>query len=805
MAIAGNPGCARYSSENKNIFWFAIISDTHINSVQYADKENLGTFLTSTLEIVNPSFIINLGDLTDQLLDIHSLGQTQWDDYRNIVYSADLIDYSAYFDVPGNHDQYWESQNPWPEASAAYLSLECKALSLLYPQGWPRFNQPPLTFYTENSIQGEGLGRHQHSWIYKPDFGGTYHFISISTPHPDFCHPCIDGYYDSPGELNNEELSFVKDELETWKYANLTFIVGHHPEYSLDVGRFEFRSLLQNYNISAYGYGHTHEGGETATDGTLFINADSLAEHRGYAVVAVDNGGISVAHARIDEWPVVMITTPVDKTLGKTNPYVRPVPMSNSNMIRALVFDPEDVTGVTYRIDGEDWHPLSPVRPAEGGQSCIWETTQWNSIGLSPGDHTIEVQAVGTTQQHDSITVEVSGAKVEGNRYVYCDDQGLGFILYGQQANWYQNNHPQDIVYNGHAHYTVSTTVPGDTYAQWRPRLPAHGNYEIFAYIPKLVTGYPATRFARYHIQYEGGIKEVVVDQYLFNQNYGQITDRWFSLGIYPFSKGTSGFVELSGNSPGQPASIGCDALRFVRTASNSSRIGYTGWWYDPKESGTGLSIEVQEGMLFLGWCTYQEKTGEPIWYSSGGAMTDQNTYSGTVLAWTGWPLGAAYAPPIAYPVGTIEIKFLSQGQARVSWALGKHQDAAYLVRFMDDFSPGDKDTRAIHGWWVASSLPGMGIFMESQGGTLFMAWYHYRADGSPRWWSSSSDFAPGATIFSGLLREWGNGPCIGCTYQLPDPPEHPGSVIIRFDSESHATIKWPGGQINLEKFNLSP
>jgi hypothetical protein len=802
-AIAGSPGCFRYDAESKNIFWFALISDTHIDSLQYRDKENLRAFLGVTLETVNPSFVVNLGDLTDQLLDAGSLGQRQWDDYREALSSNSAIDYFTYFDTPGNHDQYWESQNPWPEVSEAYDSLECRALSLFYPQGWPRFAQPPLTFYRENSLQGERFNRTQRSWVHRTAFGGVYHFLSISTPHPDFCHPCLDGYYDSPGGLDSEELRFIGEELESWKYAHLTFIFGHHPEYSLDEGRMEFRSLLKDYNVSVYGYGHTHEGGETALEGTILMNVDSLAESAGYALVAVDNGGVSLVHARMQEWPVVLITTPLDKALGGNNPYARPLPRGTSGVIRALVFDPEEVKRVLYRVDGGEWRPLAFVRALGGGHSSLWETTRWNSSGLSPGDHTLEVQAEGSALGQQCITVEIREMDGEQTRYVYIDDLDTGFTRYGRPESWISVNDSQEGTYKRHAYLMVTSALSGETFAQWRPRLPAEGNYEVFAYIPRPKGPYPFAPFVRYHVQYKGGIREVIADHKRFDQEF-QGADRWFSLGVYPFKAGTSGLVEVSGRFSGRSETIGCDALRFVRTTANSSRTDLTGWWYNPVEAGAGFSIEVQKGKLFLAWCTYDEQSGRALWYGSGGPMTDEKTFSGELLSWKGWPLGGPYIQPEGFPVGSVEIAFLSLDQAHLTWTLGGSQGEGYLVRFMEDVSPGDRDPRALHGWWFSPAFPGMGVFVESQGGTLFLAWYHYGEDGTSRWWSAGRSFSPGSSVFSSIFEEWRNGSCPGCPYRPLAPPYNRGAVAVRFEGESQAAMEWEGGRIHLEKLNLA-
>jgi len=417
ISVAGNPNGAHYNKENNNIFWFALISDTHVNSLIYWDETNYNAFIRDTLNILRPSFILNLGDLTDQLQDPLTLGQPQWNNYRNITFRNESINNNTYFDCPGNHDQYWESENPWPESNDAYSWPWCLALRITrYPLGWPRFQQLPLTFYRQNSIQGEATNQTQQSWIFNPDFGGTYHFMLVSTPHPDYTHPCIDGYNDSPGELNDGELNFIENELERRKNANLTFIFGHHPMNRLVIGRDRFSSLLRDYNVSLYGYGHTHDMGETMVRGTLHLNVDSLAEHSRYAIVAVDNDGISVTHATLNQWPVILITTPIDKNLGGNNPYAYKVHSLgiygsmeyHQCPIRALVFDENPVTKVEYRIDGKDeWYPMSRVRRVGGTNSYLWETTEWDCTILPSGNHTLEVRATGSTTRSDIITFEI--------------------------------------------------------------------------------------------------------------------------------------------------------------------------------------------------------------------------------------------------------------------------------------------------------------------------------------------------------------------------------------------------------------
>ena len=123
VAVAGNPGGAHYSEDNSNIFWFALISDTHIGIPLFNEEENLDHFLED-IDIIksnsyspgeNPKYIIALGDLTDHYwCDPTGEGglscdhQGQWDEYKEIVVQNHGMNSEFYYDAPGNHDQYFD-------------------------------------------------------------------------------------------------------------------------------------------------------------------------------------------------------------------------------------------------------------------------------------------------------------------------------------------------------------------------------------------------------------------------------------------------------------------------------------------------------------------------------------------------------------------------------------------------------------------------------------------------------------------------------------------------------------------------
>jgi murein DD-endopeptidase MepM/ murein hydrolase activator NlpD len=84
--------------------------------------------------------------------------------------------------------------------------------------------------------------------------------------------------------------------------------------------------------------------------------------------------------------------------------------------------------------------------------------------------------------------------------------------------------------------WTVSAEQGEDCVAEWQPKLPHKGLYEVFAYIP---ADYATTRQARYRVTHGRGTAEVIVDQYAYS-------NEWVSLGTYAFSTARPAIVRLS-------------------------------------------------------------------------------------------------------------------------------------------------------------------------------------------------------------------------------------------------------------------
>src|SRR5579862_3555570 len=95
-----------------------------------------------------------------------------------------------------------------------------------------------------------------------------------------------------------------------------------------------------------------------------------------------------------------------------------------------------------------------------------------------------------------------------------------------------------------------------------------------------------------------------------------------------------------------------------------------SGWWWNPDESGSGFSVEVQGNNIFIVGFMYDD-SGRPVWYYSAGAMmTDPTTYHGDVLQFAnGQTLGGPYHPPgVPTRVGTLDIEFTAANAATLTF-----------------------------------------------------------------------------------------------------------------------------------------
>jgi hypothetical protein len=112
------------------------------------------------------------------------------------------------------------------------------------------------------------------------------------------------------------------------------------------------------------------------------------------------------------------------------------------------------------------------------------------------------------------------------------------------------------------------------------------------------------------------------------------------------------------------------------------------------------------------------------------------------------------------------------------------------------------------HGWlpesgWYWNPLEsGRGFNIEVQDGSLFLAAFVYRPDGSPVWYSAGGPMT-NDRFWTADLFETSQGQCIGCSYRAP-AAARVGTAIISFTSERSAVITILGVAVSATRYDFT-
>ncbi|MBD3229042.1 MAG: hypothetical protein GF329_12705 [Candidatus Lokiarchaeota archaeon] len=355
------------SNDSNNIFWFAHMTDVHINAFQLIFGNQTEVFknaLEQINEYIKPLFIVDSGDMVNGLnpLPYYQVLE-QWKARWRVLEDTEMND-SYYYDIPGNHDGYGDSDT--------------------------------FSYYLNWSIQ-----KKLNYTFNAPVSFGNYTFIGLNSVWNDGSE-WPDG---TEGELDTEELDWFEKQLKNHN-SNLTFIFSHHPYNDVGDSRttsgLSFLQILEKYNVSVHFFGHGHENMERNKGGTAFIETPSLGMgDEEYRIFAVDNDGISEKVVSLNTYPVAMITSPMDRDFSRV---AYDIPNTSTSVpVRALVFDQVAVDSVQFNIDGDPWVSMMNNLATKS----LWNGS-FDATLLSEGIHTINLRAKSQSgESTDSISIFV--------------------------------------------------------------------------------------------------------------------------------------------------------------------------------------------------------------------------------------------------------------------------------------------------------------------------------------------------------------------------------------------------------------
>lgn len=183
-------------------------------------------------------------------------------------------------------------------------------------------------------------------------------------------------------------------------------------------------------------------------------------------------------------------------------------------------------------------------------------TTHTGSIYLAAGAHQVKVEYFEATGQAVCV---VNWALSDGvtppvpTQEIIVDNRSSGFIWGGPAGSWYRRN----VGYGGQLNWTWNGSTQVHNWAKWFPYVPVAGNWEVYVYI---ASRYFGSRQAKYQVYHSGTRADRVINQDIYS-------NKWVSLGTFPFGGGSNEYVYL-GDNTGEPYAtryIGFDAVKFVR------------------------------------------------------------------------------------------------------------------------------------------------------------------------------------------------------------------------------------------------
>jgi len=222
----------------------------------------------------------------------------------------------------------------------------------------------------------------------------------------------------------------------------------------------------------------------------------------------------------------------------------------------------------------------------------------------------------------------------------------------------------------------------------------------------------------------------------------------------------------------------------------------YTDIWWNPNESGWGLTIADHQTQIFGVWYTYRQD-GQSTWFTIPGGTFSQGRriFTGDIYQTTGPPYNTTFDPNQVHAtrVGSATIDFappgLAAGTARFTYTVGSASGSKQIQRmsFGDAPAAWGSDFSDI---FNDPTKPGWGLTVAQHGGTLFAVWYTYDVSGQPIFL-----VLPGATVntpstFSGDIYVT-SGPYFGNATFDPSlvQSNSVGSVVLDFDTGSTAAM----------------
>jgi hypothetical protein len=226
---------------------------------------------------------------------------------------------------------------------------------------------------------------------------------------------------------------------------------------------------------------------------------------------------------------------------------------------------------------------------------------------------------------------------------------------------------------------------------------------------------------------------------------------------------------------------------------SNQPVQSYSDLWWNPRESGWGLSITQHNAMIFAAWYIYDD-AGRPTWVvMPGGQWTSATTFIGDLYMASGPDPRGAFDPArvVRTRVGAGTLSFDAPDRALWSYQVNGISGTKQIQRQPFGIPDNAPATNYTDLWWNAAES-GWGVSITQQYRTLFAVWYAYDPNGQPTWYVLPGGSWISADTYSGTLYRTSAAPGSLVAFDANSVTRRAvGSLTLKFTSAGTATMTY--------------
>lgn len=220
----------------------------------------------------------------------------------------------------------------------------------------------------------------------------------------------------------------------------------------------------------------------------------------------------------------------------------------------------------------------------------------------------------------------------------------------------------------------------------------------------------------------------------------------------------------------------------------------YTGLWYNPTESGWGMSITQHGSTIFAVPYTY-DAAGKPTWYvmdncpmlaagSCTGNLYQVSGGSSPAVPWSG-------AGKVVSPAGSGTLSFTDASHGTFSFNLTNGgQGSKAIERQLFSSASAQFALEYTDLWWNPSES-GWGVALTHQSGTIFVTWYGYDANGKAIWYVASNCVVAGSGCSGDLYQVTGGTPLTVPWTGVNKSVAKVGAVSFSFSDASNGLMSY--------------